>query len=230
MKKSNLLQILSAFSSVEIKEFDEYIRSPFLNKNKGAVKLYEYIRKQYPEFRTALVDKTFVWNSVFPEADYNDGSMRFLMFTLTNLAMEFLQYKELDKDKFLTGNYMLKALNERDLAKQFEKESSRMLERYKDSGFESEEYNYNRYLLELENVHFLQKRFFDRNEKILEHSSMKNITRYASIFSIIVMLKSYLHLLNTKQLYEISTETKDFEEFVSNLDLKKYPDVPLVSV
>ena len=69
LKKSNLLVILSSFTSAEIKEFDDFIQSPFFNKNQSVIKLYSYLKKQYPYFEEKAVFKRTVYKSVFPETE-----------------------------------------------------------------------------------------------------------------------------------------------------------------
>jgi hypothetical protein len=49
MHKSNLFEILNTFTLKEFKEFGEYIRSPFFNKNESVKKLYYYVKKYYPD-------------------------------------------------------------------------------------------------------------------------------------------------------------------------------------
>ena len=230
MKKSNLIQVLSVFHSEEIKEFSDYINSPFFNKNKGVIKIYNYLRKNYPSFDDKLIEKEFVWSSVFPGAIYNDGLMRIQMFTLTNLALDYLLYKDLKKSKFMNGNHMLSLLNSRNLLKQFDK-TSRQLSKDISSGDEqSELHYYNRYVYEYENVFYQHKLYYSRDEKKIDIKGVRNIAHYASLFQIIVMLKTYLYFLNTKQLYETNANTEEFEEFIQHLKIENYSATPIVSL
>ncbi len=230
MKKSNLLQILSSFSSGEVKEFSDYLHSPFFNKSKGVVKLYSYLRKHYPEFSDESISKKTVWQNAFPGAPYNDGLLRNQMFTLTNLAMDFLLYKELKEDKFLNGNYMLRYMNNRGLTKQFERTSAQLVKEYTRIEKHDENYFYNRYYFELENTYFLHKIYFDRNEKIVGNKGIMDFAVNAALFQITVMLKSYMYLLNVKNLYETAIEIREYEEFMQALDIKKFSSTPVIPI
>ena len=111
MIKSNLVELLRSFSLHEIKEFGEYVHSPFFNKNQSVMKLYDYIRKQYPEFRSEKLKKEFVFNALFPRAEYNDGFMRTLIFLLTQNAEQYLShinYKNQSVGSVSTGHGEMK--------------------------------------------------------------------------------------------------------------------------
>jgi len=90
MKNSNLIQILKTFDPKEIKEFNEYVRSPFFNKNESVILLYSYLRKCYPEFSENRVKKPVVYGKIFPGIEYSDSFMRKTMFNLQKLAEEYL--------------------------------------------------------------------------------------------------------------------------------------------
>ena len=57
MKKSILIEILSTFSRKEIREFSEYVSSPFFNKNQSIIKLSNYLRIRHPAFEKSVVEK-----------------------------------------------------------------------------------------------------------------------------------------------------------------------------
>ena len=222
MKKSNLLRILRTFSPGEIKEFSDYLNSPFFNKNKGIVKLYGYLKRLFPAFDEELTAKKNVWSVVFPDAEYNDGLLRIQMFNLANLALDYIQNKEASKDKLGSMNFLLRGLNTRGLYRQFEKSSKQIQKSFSGQQKHSEHYHYNRYLFELEKMSHLNKIFFDKHEKFLDGTGVNNIINNAEYFYIIVLLKSYLFLLYTKQLYETTIDTNELDETINKLDIEKY--------
>jgi hypothetical protein len=230
LKKSSLVRILSSFTPDEIKDFADYLSSPFFNKNKGVIKLYTYLKKQYPAFKEDSTAKEFVWSVLFPGAVYNDGLLRIQMFTITNLAMDFLLYKELKKNRFMNGNHLLHALNERNLLKQFEKARRHLNDEISTGSEQSELYTYNRYVYEYENVFYQHKLYYSWDEKKIDIKGVRNIAHYATLFHVIVMLKTYLYFLNTKQLYETNADTGEFEDFIKHLSIQKYPSTPIVSL
>ena len=59
MKNTQLIKLLRTFDQKEIKRFREFISSPFFNKNKNVTKLFEIIRKIYPDFEQEKFTKEF---------------------------------------------------------------------------------------------------------------------------------------------------------------------------
>src|SRR6187399_636282 len=128
MLKSNLLEIIKTFTPAEVKSFGEYVASPFFNKNESVTSLYEYIRKHYPDFEEKKMEKEHVFSRIFPDADYNDGFMRTLMFNTNKLAEEFIAYTKFNGDGFAGEKFLLESFEDRKLNKQFERKLKNMLD------------------------------------------------------------------------------------------------------
>ena len=192
MKKSNLLVILSSFTSAEIKEFDDFIQSPFFNKNQSVIKLFSYLKKQYPDFDEGSVFKKTVYKNVFPGTEYNDGFLRTLMFTMVSLAENYLSMKEIKtRDAYFKIN-LLKAYNRKNLWKHFEKECRVALsemDRVKKRDFL---YYYERFSIENERYYILQKKYFNKTEKFHLNEGIFNITYNLGSYYYITMLRLYL--------------------------------------
>lgn len=110
MVESSLLQLLKKFDKQQLKDFNNFVKSPFFNTNKALVKLYEYIRKQYPEFEKEKLDKEYVFKKVFGKTKYNDGFLRVLMSNLQSLAEEYLIYTSISSDVMIKNKYLLDEL------------------------------------------------------------------------------------------------------------------------
>lgn len=230
MIKSNLLDILRKFSSKEIKEFGEYIRSPFFNKNQSIIKLYEYLRKQYPGFENKKVEKEIVYFKLFPGTKYNDGFMRTIMFNLSQLAEDYIAFCNYKNDRYSVKRHLAVELNNRDLKKLFEKnikEINAMLEkiRIKDGDF-----YYNRFFIEYENLYYLSKLHFDKSEKFIYKTGVHNIFNHITYFYLIRILKFYLYILNTKNMYRVDYKTNIIEDILKGFNPELFDDVPLINI
>ena len=228
MKKSSLINVLSSFSVNEMKEFSDYIHSPFFNKNKSVIKIFNYIKTLFPTQDDDRISKKEIWKHAFKDTAYNDGLLRIYMFTLTNLAIDYLHYKEMKSDTFNTGNQLLSALNKRNLNKHFKKNSLQLSKNTVQVNSQSEAFYYNKYRYEYENVFYQHKMYIDRKENLIDINGIKNIAHYATLFQVIVMLKTYLYFLNTKQIYKTSADTSEFEKFTMNLNIDKYHSFPVI--
>ncbi len=92
MEKSSIISVLRTFSSQEIKRFGLYLHSPFFNANTNIVKMYDIIKKNYPDFKNNKLTKEFIFKKLYPKEKYNDERMRFLMSELLRHALDFLKY------------------------------------------------------------------------------------------------------------------------------------------
>jgi hypothetical protein len=119
MIKTGLIGLLRTFSSKEIKEFGDFVRSPFFNKNESVTLLYDYLRKYHPDFEESKVIKERVHSKIFGAAEYNDGFMRKIIFNLNNLAEEYIKVTGSGGDQIESGLLLIAELNNRKLDKQF---------------------------------------------------------------------------------------------------------------
>ena len=95
--KSKLVSILRTISSKELKYFEEYILSPFFNKNEKVIALFSVIKKFHPEFPEDKVGLEQIFVKVFPKEKIDEQKLRYVMTDLTKLLEDFLAYIEFDK-------------------------------------------------------------------------------------------------------------------------------------
>ncbi len=230
MVKSNLVELVKTFSPREIKEFGEYLASPFFNKNEGVIKLYDHLRKYFPDFDEKNMQKEFVFTKIFPNADYNDGFMRTLMFNLNKLAEDFLTYREFTSDSFSTDKYLLESYSRRKLDKQFGRKLKTVYDNLeKSSDTKDEMYFYKKYSLE---------RLLNRFDAVRMDSLLKthnarlgdtgNESEDLIKYFILALMKRYREILNKKYIYNIDYNLKFIDELVNHLHTHKYDDIPLM--
>ena len=230
MYKSHLIELLGKFSPKEIKEFGEFVSSPFFNKNEGVVKLYDYLRRQYPGFKEKCVEKKYVYTKIFPGTQYNDGFMRTLMFNLRGLAENFLSYQRFKSEYFVDKRYLLCELNDRALNRLFIKNMKTVSKKLKDVTLKDAEYFYNMYNIEYENLFFLGRTNLDRIEKIIKNSDAEDMFNHLTCSYLISSMNHYNYFLNVMQLYHFSFKTDVFKDVLKLLKTNGFLDVPAVNL
>ena len=90
MKTSKAVQIISVLSECELKELDNFINSPYFNSNSNIIRLFGLLKKQYPGFDGAKIEKELLFNKLFPLKPYNEQIMKNLSSELLQLLLEFL--------------------------------------------------------------------------------------------------------------------------------------------
>lgn len=119
MLKSSLLEILRTFNREEFLKFEDFINSPYHNKNSNAGKLFSVIRKFYPDYTGDELNKEIVWKKLFPEKEYNYGTMKNLIHELTKLGMKFIVLEEFEENILEKDVILMNCLNERNIPKLF---------------------------------------------------------------------------------------------------------------
>ncbi|MEO8514172.1 MAG: hypothetical protein ABI543_11460 [Ignavibacteria bacterium] len=148
MKNSNLIQILKTFSTGEIKEFGEFVRSGFFNKNESVIKLYDYLRKYHPDYEENRIAKEEIHRKIFAGTKYNDAFIRKIIFNLTHLAESYITYNNSVQDPVDSGITLLAELNKRKLEKLFTKHFTEIEKENEVSGLKNHVYYRRKFALE----------------------------------------------------------------------------------
>lgn len=144
MIKSSLLEILRTFSKQELIKFEDFIRSPYFNKNENVLKLFLVIKKYAPAFNDPDLNKEIVWKSLFPGMKYNYGKMKNVIHDLNQLAEKFIRLEHAERNEIRKDYQLLEVLFERNILNllkrkfsSFEKDYSE--EKLRNSNTETEE-------------------------------------------------------------------------------------------
>jgi hypothetical protein len=231
--KSNLIKIISTFSPKELKDFGEFVLSPFFNKNESTVRLYEYIRKEYPDFAEEKMEKEYVHSRLFPGSEYNDGFMRTIIFNLNSLAEEFLAYTNFRNDNARHGIMLVEELNRRKLDKILLKHYKEVDSNVNKLEDKNRDFLYYKYLLERVYYNYQNwSRFRQKNLKDYESERIRNETDYLSSYFLGRALGNYRFLITKAETENIEIHIELFDkliEFLTSSDNKylKSPSVKL---
>lgn len=221
MLKSSLIEIMKSFSPKEIKEFGEYIRSPFFNKNEELIELYEVIKAGLKSSKPGKLEKEYVYKKLFNGGKYNDGKMRLLMLNLARLAEGYLVQLNISDE--LNGTKLLvNELNKRNLRKNFEKSIKRFEELTGQMEFKDILYFYNRYVIAGEKDIFYSRERRMLNVKDAPDDSLLHQSEYVALFFLLVYFDRCTYLLN--RYYPVKIDIKNFEGMVKYLSEKYAED------
>lgn len=230
MNKSLMIEQLKKYSPKEIREFGEYIRSPFFNKNQSVIKLYDYIRKLHPDFTESKLQKKYIFSRIFPNLKYNDGFMRTVMFNLSKLSDEFLALQRFKSEYFVEKKYLLFELNDRNLNRQIEKNMHEISKEFDKLDIHDADYYNFKFSIEYEYFYYLNKQNLDRIEKFINRTDVENMFNHLTYFYLLHAMKHYLYYLNTKDIYKINFKTKLFEDIINRVKLDSYDEIPVLSL
>ena len=192
MKDLKLTSLLKTFSKQEIKDFEKYLQSPFLNTSgEYILKFFETVKKYYPGFDSDNFTKQNIFKEIYPKEKYNDARMRKLTSETMKLIQDYLGVKAFLNDEQAKGNYILTELKERNSDTLFEskiKELYKLLEKNK-----VKDYHYygDKYKL----TETLKAFYFNRERKKaipLFDEEMENLSKYFSLLFIHKFIERYM--------------------------------------
>ena len=200
MLKSSLLEIIRTFSKEEFLKFEDFIKSPYHNKNSNAVKLYSELKKHSPEFSDEGLDKEIVWKKLFPEKEYNYGTMKNLIHELNKLAMKFIVLEEFEENILEKDIILMNCLNERNIPKLFNVKMKELERQYSKDSFSKDYFFINDFYAAFSKINWI-KIYHNRANNLNAVTEKDLIDSSATfIYSFLIYLFKYYNNVLTDSL------------------------------
>jgi hypothetical protein len=214
VKNIKLIRLLSALSHTEMKRLNEFLSSPYHNKNTKIKTLFESIRKYYPGFdnRNFTNDKLYI--KVFPGEAYNSAQFRSLTSDLYELVKSFLAHEQFSEDSLMQNLFILESLITRNAATPLVKMEVKKTYEVFDKSAMSQQYF--RARLELEN---LMTRHYSNisSGKEFPEQAKKEVQSLIDLFS--VHLFDYLCVFDAEShAFSFNIDVKPLEEMARLLE------------
>jgi len=124
MQKLKLTELLLSFDPNELKRLGDFIRSPFYNKNKKLITLFDLIKKSFDDSAFHLLTKEIVWQNIMPGEKFSDVKLRSYLSEFKKLCEKFIITLEEEKNTVHQKNLLLLSLTERNSRRNIEAVSS----------------------------------------------------------------------------------------------------------
>lgn len=148
MHKSKLFLLIKTLNKKEIREFNQFVNSPFHNKDKNTIKLYQEITKYPFSHRPERFEKERMATRLFKKVDdHNLKKLGYAMSNLTKLAEDYLIWKELKRDKEDLKFLELKTWQNRGIDKMFFKVANKFEEEIEEAPYRDTQYFFSKYRL-----------------------------------------------------------------------------------
>ncbi len=126
MKNSKLVKLLSTFSNVEMKEFEKVVISPFFNRGRNYLPLYNQLKKFHPHFDDGKMTYEFIFHKMYPGKEFSKQTIWNMTSALYNMAEEYLTFSRMKKNKFVSAQQLAWDLHDRKLPQFFYKKLEEM--------------------------------------------------------------------------------------------------------
>jgi hypothetical protein len=236
MIKNKTFSLLSRLSKDEIKQFTEFVSSPFFNKRTDVIKLAEYLESIYPSFTEEYVSEEKIYRVVFGEGSCSTQVVKNLASRLQTLLEKFLMQLGLEKDRFLQANALTYELRRKGSFELSERELDKSMSR-----INSEEVYSPRYMklnfdyLETKND-ILTATHINYKKKI-ENLNLRS--RFLVDFFLLALLRianenaAFKYVLpgeSPANLFEDFFECFDIERFLELLKIKQPEQYPVIAL
>jgi len=121
MKNSRLLELLSALDKSEFIRLEEFLISPFLNKNKQIISFYYFLSALNIHSDYGDINKEEIFEYVYPEQKFNVDKYLKLSSDFVKAIEKFLLYEFRDKRIDYNKRIILEISGKRNLKKTFDK-------------------------------------------------------------------------------------------------------------
>jgi len=228
MNNYPVIKTLRIFSKQDMKEFALFVQSPYFNTNQSVIKLFEQIKKHYPEFDDKMPDKRSLFEKSFGKIKYDDSFMRVTLFRLLELAKEFLVHRNLKRNHLLKETILLDELNYCDLYDSMLKSIDELNKKIKKQSVKDAETYFVKYRLE-----YYKNEVKAKDSKLITYKDTLNEDlmleqRNLNIYFFISSLKFFQYFLNQKDFVVNASGYPDFvNDILKFLELnKEYLNVP----
>jgi hypothetical protein len=230
MHNNSLVKLLRTFTPKEISDFKDFLISPYFNKKNSVVKLYEILRRSYPQFTGSEISKKNIHVILFPGKSYNDTNLRVLVHNLNDLAKKFLAYRSFESSKIEFDFRQFTGLMEKQQFSYLEKMLSKLKADLEKESFIADDYNFHRFRLEYENIFFLYESHLGVFERFLHKADFEKAFYYLSSYYYIKSMRLYINVLNLQLIYNKKFETSHFDKMVGVIDKDLINENPVIEI
>lgn len=224
MYKSKPVMILRAFTSQDMKEFDKFVASPYYNKNEVLIKLFGLLKKEYPDFEGAGVDREKIYQKLFNSKDFDESKLRYAFSDLSKLLEKYIIVRELDKNKVKENLLLLDFYKANDIEKYFN-QSFDDTKKILDASSKDSDYYFNKYLAE----EILFNYSSVKRDKSLD-DVLQQVADNLDSYYLSKKLKFYCEMYTRQNFLNSNYQTKFLKEILSHIEHTGYDDFPAIIV
>ena len=225
MENSKLVSLLKTFTTRELREFADFVNSPFFNKNEELGHFYNYLRKQAPDFPIKKIQREEAYKALYPGQPYDDKQLNYLMSFLLKLAEQYLGYSKFASDEVQEKYQVLSSCIQRGLDKHYQFLLNQAQTKLTDFPFRNTEFFYQQFLLaDIANQHFLKQKIRKYDDRL--QIAADNFDQYY----LANKLKYCCEMLDRKTSIEADYRLNMMEETILYLDAHPETQTPAIAI
>lgn len=154
MIKCHFIDIIKTFSPNELNEFARYLESPYFNRRKKLVELYNIIRNYFPLFTDENFTRERIFSKLYPSEKFAYGKINEGLSALNKLALNYIKQISFEKNEVYPDITFLEELRKRSLKEIFKLRSQKISVKINQHKDLDSNIFLKQYLVEIENANF----------------------------------------------------------------------------
>lgn len=225
MEQSKIIQLLKTFSAKELREFQEFVHSPFYNKNEEIRRFYDYLKRLAPKFLVRKTDPQVVYQQLYPNQKYSDKKIKYLMSDTLKLAEQYIGLQEYQQEKNQQYCHVLKGYLNRNLDKHYQAIYRKAEQNLQAQTTRNTDFYYQQYLLaDIAERHFEQKKLRVFNQRLQE------VADYLDLFYVSKKLEHTCEMLEWQQVLAHDYDLKLVDSIIPQIQAPEYQNKPSIAI
>ena len=225
MFQNKSIIILKTFTSQEVRQFDEYLRSPFFNKNQTIIQAFDILKSWYPQFENPNLERTLLFKLIFGGEGYDEQKLRYLMTDLTKHIEEYLCYKAISEEQIFKYHLLLYTYRVRKLDKPFLNTLKLAEKQLDEQPRRDVTHAFYQYLLEEDRYRFMSER-----QEHLHQTNLQQVVDNLDKYYILNKMRYCAEIINNKNVVAINYKLFLYEEIMNHIRHNPLDYVPAAKV
>ena len=115
MINSHFIDVLKTFNPQELEGFKTFLDSPYFNKRKKLVELFNVVKSYYPFFTDENFTRENILKKIYKKEDFNYGKINEGLSALYKLSMNYIKQNAIEKNKLYPDVMLIEELRKRSL-------------------------------------------------------------------------------------------------------------------
>lgn len=226
MRNFKLFQILSQFDKLEQNRIRKFISSPYFNKDKVVLALFELMVEEINSPSNVDWSKEKIWDTLAPDLPYDDTRLRKYQSDLLKLVEQFLIQQEFEEDSFMAQTYLLRSIRR----KKLKKLHNSTLKTFKEIPSKISHRDGNYYLGQFLVETSYDQLISDFEEKKTDKTNLETISNMLDYFYIGEKLKIFCEVLSRKKLTQHEYDITLIEDMLKIAEKPEYQNIPLIAI
>lgn len=226
MRNFKLFQILSQFDKLEQNRIRKFISSPYFNKDKVVLALFELMVEEINAPSMLDWTKEKIWDTLAPELPYDDTRLRKYQSDLLKLVEQFLIQQEFESDPFTSQSYLLRSIKRKKLKKLHNSTLKNVKEIPGKIAHRDGNYYLGQFLVE----NSYDQLISDFEEKKTEKTNLEEMSRLLDYFYIGEKLKIYCEVLSRKKFAKHEYDISLINEVLQFAEREELQEIPFIAI